>query len=162
MLEVTETAAVVDLDCARRTLERLAALGVTLALDDFGTGYSSLSHVHALPFQILKVDRSFVSACREGDRRAVAMIAAVGALARQISVDVVAEGVEHDWELPALRALGCGYAQGFGLSRPRVPERGGHRPQAPGSRGLAPPTCRGRYGRLRQVTHLHPRPGAAG
>ena len=121
MLEVTETAAVVDLDCARHTLELLAALGVTLALDDFGTGYSSLSHVHALPFQILKVDRTFVSACREGDRRAVATIAAVGALAAQISVDVVAEGVEHTWELPALRALGCGYAQGYGLSRPLTP-----------------------------------------
>ena len=121
VLEVTETAAVVDLDCARHTLELLAALGVTLALDDFGTGYSSLSHVHALPFQILKVDRTFVSACREGDRRAVATIAAVGALAAQISVDVVAEGVEHTWELPALRALGCGYAQGYGLSRPLTP-----------------------------------------
>jgi EAL domain-containing protein (putative c-di-GMP-specific phosphodiesterase class I) len=124
VLEVTETAAVVDLDCARHTLELLAALGVTLALDDFGTGYSSLSHVHALPFQILKVDRTFVSACREGDRRAVATIAAVGALAAQISVDVVAEGVEHTWELPALRALGCGYAQGYGLSRPLTPSAG--------------------------------------
>jgi len=121
VLEVTETAAVVDLDCARRTLEQLAALGVVLALDDFGTGYSSLSHVHALPFDILKVDRSFVSACRLGDRRAVATIAAVGALAAQISVDVVAEGVEHRWELPALRSLGCGYVQGYGLSRPMTP-----------------------------------------
>ena len=118
VLEVTETAAVVDLDCARHTLEQLAGLGVVLALDDFGTGYSSLSHVHALPFDILKVDRTFVSACRLGDRRAVATIAAVGALAAQISVDVVAEGVEHRWELPALRALGCSYAQGYGLSRP--------------------------------------------
>jgi diguanylate cyclase (GGDEF)-like protein len=122
VLEVTETAAVVDLECARRTLEQLAALGVGLALDDFGTGYSSLSHVHALPFDILKVDRTFVSACRQGDRRAVATIAAVGALAAQISVDVVAEGVEHRWELPALRALGCSYAQGYGLSRPLAPE----------------------------------------
>jgi EAL domain-containing protein (putative c-di-GMP-specific phosphodiesterase class I) len=122
VLEVTETAAVVDLDSARRTLEQLAELGVILALDDFGTGYSSLSHVHALPFDILKVDRTFVSACRQGDRRAVATIAAVGALAAQISVDVVAEGVEHRWELPALRALGCSYAQGYGLSRPLAPE----------------------------------------
>jgi diguanylate cyclase (GGDEF)-like protein len=122
VLEVTETAAVVDLDSARRTLEQLAALGVILALDDFGTGYSSLSHVHALPFDILKVDRSFVSACQQGDRRAVATIAAVGALAAQISVDVVAEGVEHRWELPALRALGCGFAQGYGLSRPMTPD----------------------------------------
>jgi EAL domain-containing protein (putative c-di-GMP-specific phosphodiesterase class I) len=51
----------------------------------------------------------------------VATIAAVGVLAAQISVDVVAEGVEHRWELPALRALGCGFAQGYGLSRPLTP-----------------------------------------
>lgn len=121
VLEVTETAAVVDLATARRTLERLAGLGVHLALDDFGTGHSSLSHVHALPFHILKVDRSFVAACVGGDRRASATIAAVGALAAQIHVDVVAEGVEDRDQLPALRALGCRYAQGFGLSRPLSP-----------------------------------------
>jgi EAL domain-containing protein (putative c-di-GMP-specific phosphodiesterase class I) len=121
VLEVTETAAVVDLACARRTLDALGELGVGLALDDFGTGYSSLSHVLALPFQILKVDRSFVSARAKGDRRALATIAAVCALADRLGVDVVAEGVEDVAELAELSALGCGYAQGFGLSRPISP-----------------------------------------
>jgi EAL domain-containing protein (putative c-di-GMP-specific phosphodiesterase class I) len=119
---VTETAAVTDLDAARHVLEALAGLGVGLALDDFCTGYSSLSHVQALPFHILKVDRSFVSACARGDRRATATVAAVGELARRLEVDVVAEGVEDPAQLDELRALGCGFAQGFGLSRPLAPE----------------------------------------
>jgi diguanylate cyclase (GGDEF)-like protein len=122
VLEVTETAAVTDLDAARHVLDALAGLGVGLALDDFCTGYSSLSHVQALPFHILKVDRSFVSACAQGDRRATATVAAVGELARRLEVDVVAEGVEDLAQLDELRALGCGFAQGFGLSRPLAPE----------------------------------------
>ncbi len=118
VLEVTETAEVVDLQLAKRTLDALGALGVGLALDDFGTGHSSLTHVQALPFDILKIDRSFVAAAAAGDRRALATVAAVGALARGLDVDVVAEGVEDTRQLADLRALGCGYAQGFGLSRP--------------------------------------------
>ena len=118
VLEVTETAEVVDLNRARQTLDGLVALGVTLALDDFGTGHSSLTHVQALPFHILKIDRTFVAAAATGDRRARATIAAVCALAEQLQVDVVAEGVEDLGQLLELRALGCGYAQGFGLSRP--------------------------------------------
>ena len=121
VLEVTETAAVVDLAVARRTLEALADLGVGLALDDFGTGFSSLTHVQALPFDILKVDRSFVAAAAAGDKRAVATIAAVGALAVRLGVDVVAEGVEDLAQLPALRSLGCGYAQGYAIARPMEP-----------------------------------------
>jgi EAL domain-containing protein (putative c-di-GMP-specific phosphodiesterase class I) len=78
VLEVTETAAVGRPRLRPAHARAARRLGVGLALDDFGTGYSSLSHVHALPFDILKVDRSFVSACQQGDRRAVATIAAVG------------------------------------------------------------------------------------
>ncbi len=121
VLEVTETAEVVHLDRAKAALTALAELGLGLALDDFGTGHSSLSHVQALPFHTLKVDRSFVAAAAEGDRRATATIAAVGALAARLDVDVVAEGVEDLEQLPALRELGCGFAQGFGLSRPVEP-----------------------------------------
>jgi diguanylate cyclase (GGDEF)-like protein len=118
VLEVTETSAVVDLERAKRTLNGLADLGVTLALDDFGTGYSSLTHAQALPFDILKIDRSFVAASAEGDRQALATIAAVCALAHRLGVDVVAEGVEQGGQLAELTGLGCGYAQGFGLARP--------------------------------------------
>ena len=118
VLEVTETAAVLDLDRARSALEGLEALGVALALDDFGTGHSSLTHVQALPFDILKIDRSFVAAAQAGDRRSEATIAAICALADQLDVDVVAEGVEDLTQLTALQAMGCRYAQGYALSRP--------------------------------------------
>jgi len=122
VLEVTETAQVVDLDRAKQTLEALADLGVGLALDDFGTGYSSLSHVQALPFDILKIDRSFVAAAAGGDRRGLATIAAVCALAERLGVDVVAEGVEDQRQLAELADLGCGYAQGYALARPMTGE----------------------------------------
>ena len=77
--------------------------------------------MQALPFDILKVDRSFMSAAAAGDRRAVATIAAVGALASRLGVDVVAEGVEDLAELPSLRSLGCGYAQGYAIAAPMPP-----------------------------------------
>ncbi|MCW2673303.1 MAG: Diguanylate cyclase protein [Frankiales bacterium] len=118
VLEVTETFAVHDLPRAKETLQRLAALGVRLALDDFGTGYSSLTHAQALPFDILKIDRSFVAAAATGDRGAVATISAVTALAQRLQVDVVAEGVEDLNQLPDLRRMGCAFAQGFALARP--------------------------------------------
>ncbi len=118
VLEVTETCAVGDLPLAKQTLEALAELGVGLALDDFGTGYSSLTHAHELPFDILKIDRSFVAAAASGDRRATATIAAVCALASRLNVDVVAEGVEDLGDLAALTALGCTHAQGYALARP--------------------------------------------
>jgi EAL domain-containing protein (putative c-di-GMP-specific phosphodiesterase class I) len=121
VLEVTETAEVVDLECAKRTLGALADLGVGLALDDFGTGFSSLTHIQVLPFDILKVDRSFVAAAAAGDRRAIATIAAVCALAARIQVDVVAEGVEDQGQLAELIALGCNHAQGYALARPLPP-----------------------------------------
>ena len=119
VLEVTETALVVDLDRARRTLEALVGLGVALALDDFGTGYSSLSHAQSLPFHILKIDRSFVAAAATGDRRSWATIAAVCALAAGTGADVVAEGVEDRAQLAQLSAAGVAYAQGYALARPQ-------------------------------------------
>lgn len=118
VLEVTETLPMQDLNRAKATLENLAALWVVLALDDFGTGYSSLTHAHALPFHILKIDRSFVAGAAAGNLAALATISAVTALASRLDVDVVAEGVEDLTQLPALAELGCTYAQGFALARP--------------------------------------------
>jgi diguanylate cyclase (GGDEF)-like protein len=118
VLEVTETAEVVDLACAKKTLDGLVDLGTVLALDDFGTGFSSLTHAQALPFDILKIDRSFVAAAALGDRRALATIAAVCALAARLEVDVVAEGVEDVAQLAELTGLGCSHAQGYALARP--------------------------------------------
>ncbi|MCW2600872.1 MAG: hypothetical protein JWM02_2701 [Frankiales bacterium] len=121
VLEVTETAEVVDLESAKRTLDALADLGLALALDDFGTGFSSLTHVQALPFDILKIDRSFVAAAAIGDGRAIATIAAICALATRIDVDVVAEGLESKAQLAELTDLGCTYVQGFALAPPLLP-----------------------------------------
>ncbi len=118
VVEVTETSALSDLPRAKRTLMALSELGVKLALDDFGTGQSSLTHAHTLPFDVLKIDRSFVTGAAGGDKRAIATIAAVAALGQRLTVDIVAEGVEDIAVLPALAALGCGLAQGFALSRP--------------------------------------------
>jgi diguanylate cyclase (GGDEF)-like protein len=121
VLEVTETFAVHDLPRAKRVLDQLHELGVTLALDDFGTGYSSLTHAQALPFDILKIDRSFVAAAANGDAGALATISAVCALASRLHVDVVAEGVEDQDQLGDLALLGCGFAQGYALARPLEP-----------------------------------------
>ena len=118
VLEVTETVAMKDLPKAKQTLDQLSELGVALALDDFGTGYSSLTHAQSLPFDLLKIDRSFVAAAAAGDRAAVATISAVTALADQLQVDVVAEGVEDLGQLDDLVRLGCGLAQGYALARP--------------------------------------------
>ena len=123
VLEVTETFAVQDLPRARETLQQLSDLGVRLALDDFGTGYSSLTHAQTLPFDVLKIDRSFVAAAATGDRGARATISAIAALAERLAVEVVAEGVEDLAQLPDLLALGCQQAQGFALSRPLAAEQ---------------------------------------
>jgi len=118
VLEMTETAQVRDLPRAAQVLGALSQLGVVLALDDFGTGYSSLTHVHTLPFDVLKVDRSFVTAAATGDVKAQATVAAVCALAERLQVNVVAEGVEHLDQVAGLLALGCRYGQGYAYARP--------------------------------------------
>ena len=94
-----------------------------LAIDDFGTGWSSLAYLKWLPFDVLKVDRSFVRNLGE-DPRDEAIIATIVTLARQLDKTVVAEGVESDRQLQALRRLGCQEAQGFLLGRPA--RAGGH------------------------------------
>jgi diguanylate cyclase (GGDEF)-like protein len=119
VLEVSETALVVDLDRARATLRALDGLGVRLALDDFGAGFSSLNHAQSLPFHFFKIDRSVVAAAATGDRRSWATIAAVCALSAGTGADVVAVGVESRAQLAQLRAVGVTYAQGYVLSRPQ-------------------------------------------
>jgi diguanylate cyclase (GGDEF)-like protein/PAS domain S-box-containing protein len=116
-LEITESAFIGDVETARATVNRLRAIGVEWSIDDFGTGYSSLSHLHRLHFDTLKIDRSFVA--RMGtEEGGLEMVRAIIALAHSLGMDVVAEGVETEEQLVALRRLGCQYAQGFFLSRP--------------------------------------------
>jgi diguanylate cyclase (GGDEF)-like protein/PAS domain S-box-containing protein len=117
VLEVTETALLEDLDGTRSTLAALKKLGIRLAVDDFGTGYASLSYLSAFPFDIIKIDKSFI------DQLALtsageAMVRAVVELARTLGLTAVAEGVEQPEQAEALEHIGCRLAQGFLFSRP--------------------------------------------
>ncbi len=116
-LEITESAFIGDVQAAQVILKRLQLIGVQWSIDDFGTGYSSLSHLHQLKVDTVKIDRSFVS--RIGiDEGGSEMVRAIVALAHNLSMDVVAEGVETEAQYVHLRALGCEYTQGFHFSRP--------------------------------------------
>ena len=116
-LEITESAFISDVGAAEATLKRLQSIGVEWSLDDFGTGYSSLSYLHRLQADTVKVDRSFVSRMGAGDN-GLEMVRAIVALAHNLGMDVVAEGVETARQLSELQALGCESAQGFHFSKP--------------------------------------------
>jgi diguanylate cyclase (GGDEF)-like protein/PAS domain S-box-containing protein len=110
--EITESVILEHAEPGQTILARLRDLGVVLCMDDFGTGYSSLGYLHRFPIDELKIDRRFVSGM-EHDRRNAQLVQAIVALARNLGVPVVAEGVETREQLAALRALGCDYGQGF-------------------------------------------------
>jgi EAL domain-containing protein (putative c-di-GMP-specific phosphodiesterase class I)/GGDEF domain-containing protein len=111
-LELTETALLRDPAAASAALSRLRALGVGVALDDFGTGYSSLAYLKHLPIDALKLDRGFVAGLPD-DRHDLAIVRAVAGLARDIGLQVVAEGVETAAQAAALRECGIHRAQGY-------------------------------------------------
>ena len=117
VLELTESAVIVDPGRSRVVLERLRALGVRLSLDDFGTGYSSLSHVRDLPVHQLKIDRSFVGSLTF-DAPSAALARSTIELGHNFGLEVVAEGVEDGRTLAALGELGCDTAQGYHFARP--------------------------------------------
>ncbi len=119
MLEVTETAVVIDGQDARSALTALRALGVRVAIDDFGTGYSSLSYLRQFPVDTIKIDRTFVAGMGE-DADDLAIVASLVSLAAAVGVDAVAEGVETEEQADLLRRLGCPLGQGF-LWSPAVP-----------------------------------------
>jgi EAL domain-containing protein (putative c-di-GMP-specific phosphodiesterase class I) len=116
-LEITESVIVDNDDLARQVLERLKSLGVQVYLDDFGTGYSSLGYLHRLPLDAIKIDRSFVGQM-EADDRSYQLVRTVRLLAQNVGLSVVAEGVETNEQLRAIRGLGCEFAQGFLFSKP--------------------------------------------
>jgi diguanylate cyclase (GGDEF)-like protein/PAS domain S-box-containing protein len=113
LLELTESTLVQ----APEAVRELAALGVRLALDDFGTGYASLANLKRLPVDVLKIDRSFTRDMAE-DPTDAAMIRTILFMARQLGMEVVVEGVEHDRQLALLRDMDCAYAQGYRFGRP--------------------------------------------
>jgi EAL domain-containing protein (putative c-di-GMP-specific phosphodiesterase class I) len=115
-LEITETALMDSPKVAAKLLRELRDFGVKIYLDDFGTGYSSLSHLHKLPVDALKIDRSFVTSLLLPDRPAI--VESILALARTLNTSVVAEGIESDVQARELERLGCTHAQGYLFSRP--------------------------------------------
>jgi diguanylate cyclase (GGDEF)-like protein/PAS domain S-box-containing protein len=115
-VEITETTLMDSPHAAAELLRDLRNFGVKIYLDDFGTGFSSLSHLHRLPVDALKIDRSFVMSLLHTDRPAI--VESVLALARTLSTSVVAEGVENDVQARELLRLGCPQAQGFFFSPP--------------------------------------------
>lgn len=130
-IEVTETAAMVDIGQARRVLERLRESGVSVALDDFGTGHSALGYLKELPIDRLKIDKCFVRDLTS-DAKDRFLLRAVIALGRARSLSVTAEGVEDPRQLRFLAAAGCHHVQGYliGTARP-APELARLAGQAP-------------------------------
>ncbi|WP_328765805.1 EAL domain-containing protein [Devosia aurantiaca] len=117
-IEVTETAVIEERDLANSVLQGLAEQGIVIALDDFGTGYSSLSYLHALPFNKLKIDRSFVADIGK-DPRALLLLTNVARLGRDLDLTVVAEGVETEEQLVLMQqTTSVQQVQGYLFSRP--------------------------------------------
>jgi diguanylate cyclase (GGDEF)-like protein/PAS domain S-box-containing protein len=124
-VEVTESVFLRSAEAATRSFQALRALGVRVALDDFGTGYSSLGYLQHLQFDVIKVDRAFIAGlepvgrAENGPGRRI--LDAIVRLAHGLGAEVVAEGVETQEQLLALRQLGCDVVQGFLLGRPMTP-----------------------------------------
>nr|WP_281352094.1 EAL domain-containing protein [Microvirga makkahensis] len=120
-LEITESLLIRENAPVQAIMSRLKTLGISFALDDFGTGYSSLSYLRKFPIDTIKIDRSFILGVPR-DREAVAIVQAVIAMAASLDMGVVAEGLETQEQIDALRQLGCQRGQGYGLGRPQPAE----------------------------------------
>ncbi len=120
-LEVTESTAMENAEHTISILKRLKQIGVQLSIDDFGTGYSSLSYLHRLPFDTLKIDRSFVNNVGERGENA-GILQTIISLAKNLHMNVVAEGIETEAQLAVLQNLGCDFGQGYLLAKPKSKE----------------------------------------
>lgn len=116
-LEVTESVLLDDRERAGQVLHRFREHGIRIYLDDFGTGYSSLSYLHNLPFDTLKIDRSFIMDLTPENGK-TGIVPTIISLARNFKMSVVAEGIETKEQLEALNALGCDRGQGFYFAKP--------------------------------------------
>jgi EAL domain-containing protein (putative c-di-GMP-specific phosphodiesterase class I) len=120
-LEMTESSLIPNLTPALGVLGSLRRLGVSLLMDDFGTGYSSLNYLHSFPFDVLKIDLSFVQRMTEGDQP-LQIVRTIIELARVMGMDVVAEGIETIEQYRLLRQMKCRYGQGYLFARPMSAE----------------------------------------
>jgi diguanylate cyclase (GGDEF)-like protein/PAS domain S-box-containing protein len=116
-MEVTESTLIENLDDVRRKLDRLKQSGIRIALDDFGTGFSSLQYINRLPFDCIKLDRTFISQIFHSAKTEY-MIRTIIAMGRELGLDVIAEGVETEEQRAWLEKAGCLKAQGYYFSKP--------------------------------------------
>lgn len=116
-LEITESMIMGDIAKVRKQLGQLKERKLHISIDDFGTGYSSLAYLHTFPIDILKIDRSFVMRMEEEEDKH-SIVKTIIALAHQLNMQVIAEGIEHQVHLDMLRALNCEFGQGYFFSKP--------------------------------------------
>ena len=116
-IEITESLFMQNIDEMRANMQRIRDLGVKIALDDFGTGFSSLSYLRKLPFDTIKMDRSFVSDINQGREGSTLAITILN-MAQNLRKKCVAEGVETNAQLTLLRDAGCDYIQGYLMGKP--------------------------------------------
>lgn len=116
-IEITESVVMERPEAAAQVLTRLLQMGVGLACDDFGTGHSSLGNLRRLPFDTLKVDRSFIDPDQD-DAKAATVLESIMALAHRLGLKVVAEGVQNQEQVERLRTLGCDFGQGYFIGEP--------------------------------------------
>lgn len=116
-VEITESSLFKNLSLAQSIVGSLKNQGIRIALDDFGTGYSSLAHLRALPFDRIKIDRSFVSSMLDNAESA-AIVSAIAGLGASLDVPITAEGIEDDQIIGKLKALGCTKGQGWFYGQP--------------------------------------------
>jgi EAL domain-containing protein (putative c-di-GMP-specific phosphodiesterase class I) len=119
-IELTESSLVKTYDQSFAILKQIEEMGLRVTMDDFGTGYSSLSYLKNIPLSCLKIDKSFISDINQ-DENADKLIASIVSIAHGLGLEVVAEGVEEEYQVDHLIALNCEYLQGYYFSRP-VPQ----------------------------------------
>lgn len=117
-LEITESLLIEDTESVMVELRRLKELGITLVMDDFGTGYSSLSYLWKLPFDKIKIDRSFIAASSAANPNAILILKTITALGRTLNMKIVAEGIETKEQADLFAALDCDQMQGFYFGNP--------------------------------------------
>jgi len=115
-VEITEGMVMQNVESTMQMLGQLQALGIAISLDDFGTGYSSLSYLHRFPISTLKIDQSFVSSM-SNNQESLEIVRTILGLARNLKMEVIAEGVETLEQAEELRAMNCEYGQGFYFSK---------------------------------------------
>jgi EAL domain-containing protein (putative c-di-GMP-specific phosphodiesterase class I) len=120
-LELTESAIMANPKQAAEILASMKQMGLLITVDDFGTGYSSLAHLHKLPIDAIKIDKSFVMKMATETQDAV-IVRSMIHLAHNLNLKVVAEGVENRQTMDMLRTMGCDMAQGYHISHPRPAE----------------------------------------